>query len=81
MHYMDKFALWEFGNDWKLNSKDPGPTSNLVEMFYYQKEIGNFEELMDECAQNNAEYWEELAETEPSLPKLRRLASNYVLYN
>jgi hypothetical protein len=78
--FMDEFSLWEFGNDWRLKNGESGPTSNLVELFHYQKEIGNFEELMEECAQNNGEYWEELVETAPSLPKLRKLASNYILY-
>jgi hypothetical protein len=43
-------------------------------MYQFQKENCNLEEFMEECALNNAEYWEELSEEAPSLPKLRKLA-------
>lgn len=36
---------------------------------------------METCASNNIDYWEELSEQVPSLPKLRGLASNYVRYS
>jgi len=50
-------------------------------MHKYQEENIRLEELMSECAANNAEYWEELGESVPSLPKLRSLASKYVTYS
>ncbi len=49
-------------------------------MFYYQKESNRLEDLMEQCAANNSDYWEELGEISPSIPKLRSLATNYVSY-
>jgi len=36
---------------------------------------------MNECAANNEEYWDELRESAPSLPKLKDLALKYASYS
>lgn len=36
--------------------------------------------MIEVCAQNNLEYWEELCEADPSIAKLRNLASLYNSY-
>lgn len=50
-------------------------------MYYFQRDWGRLEELMETCACNNADFWDELAEPAPSLPKLRSLATRYRDYS
>lgn len=56
--------------------------NNVVTIYYeYTKEIGIFENLIEQCAFSNKDYWQELGEDVPSLTKLRSLCDKYIQYN
>lgn len=51
-----------------------------MKYYRFHEELGGLEELIERCAQNNLEYWEELCEGDPSIAKLRNLATLYTYY-
>lgn len=49
--------------------------------YHFYEEYSSLEEMLDACALNNLEYWDELCESNPSVAKLRNLAALYHRYD
>jgi hypothetical protein len=78
----DEFMLFEF----RINQNVFGGeriekvSIEFVKYYRFHEELGELEELIELCAQNNAEYWDEMCEADPSIAKLRNLATFYDKY-
>jgi PAS domain S-box-containing protein len=78
----DEFMLYEFKINQNVFGNERAEKFSLEFVKYYRfhEELGELEELTELCAQNNLEYWEELCEGDPSIAKLRNLATLYNSY-
>ena len=75
----DEFAIFVFSQESAL-VEDPNDkvSAQFRQFYHYHEQFEEFEGLVTQCACNNSDYWDELMEGEPSLVKIRNLASKYV---
>ena len=62
MSIADEFMLYEFKINQNVfgNERVEKFSLEFVKYYRFHEQLGELEELIEQCAQNNLEYWEEL---------------------